>query len=116
MRGRRLALLAAIALSARVAYAVAFMRHYLPRAVARDAPAIDALIAQYHANGPVREPPLLAGKDLDRLRDLTAVLGNRTPQLAGDLRSRADAALRAVRIASHEATVISLLSAGEYLA
>lgn len=90
-------------------------RRAVEAAVSRDASAIDALLEQYHAHRSASEPPLLAEKDLDLIRDLTMVLGNRTPQLATDLRPRADAALRAVRVASHEANVISLLSAGEYL-
>jgi 4-amino-4-deoxy-L-arabinose transferase-like glycosyltransferase len=84
-------------------------------AVARDESAIDALIEQYRARVPAKEPPRLVQRDLDRIQDLTAVLGNRAPQVAGGLRPGVTDALRAVRVASHEANVISLLSAAEFL-
>jgi len=90
-------------------------RRAVATAVARDASAIDSLIAQYHALPPANGPPRLVEKDLDLIRDLTTVLGNRAPQVAGNLRPSVGDALRAIRVASHEATVISLLSAAEYI-
>jgi 4-amino-4-deoxy-L-arabinose transferase-like glycosyltransferase len=89
-------------------------RRAVETAVAQDASAIDLLVAQYQA-GRSNEPLRLVQKDLDLVRDLTTVLGNRTPQLAGDQRPRVADALRAIRVASHEANVISLLSAAEYI-
>jgi hypothetical protein len=90
-------------------------RRAIETAVAQDHSAIDALVAQYHARRSPNEPPRLVQKDLDIVQDLTTVLGNRTPQLGSDQRPRGADALRAIRIASHEARVISLLSAAEYL-
>jgi hypothetical protein len=84
-------------------------------AVARDTSAIDALIGQYRAGRTAREPPRLVQTDLDRVQDLTTVLGNRAPQVAGDLRPAVVDGLRAIRVASHEANVISLLSAAEFI-
>ena len=81
----------------------------------RDAPAIDALDAHYRARASSTEPPRLVQRDLDRIQDLTAVLGNRAPQVAGGLRPSVIDALRSVRVASHEANVISLLSAAEFI-
>lgn len=90
-------------------------RRALDAAVARDSSAIDALARQYHAGGSTNEPPRPVQQDLVRLQDLTTVLGNRTAQVPTGLRPIAADALRAVRIASHEANVIALLSAAEYL-
>jgi hypothetical protein len=90
-------------------------RRAVEAAIARDGTAITAVIGQYRDRHSANEPPRLDQNDIDRVRDLTVVLGNRTPQLAGDLRPRVADALRAVRVASHEANVMALLSAGEYL-
>jgi 4-amino-4-deoxy-L-arabinose transferase-like glycosyltransferase len=90
-------------------------RRAVEAAIARDGPAIVALVGQYHDRPSANEPPRLVQKDVDRIRDLTTVLGDRTPQLANDLRPRVADALRAVRVASHEANVMALLSAGEVL-
>jgi 4-amino-4-deoxy-L-arabinose transferase-like glycosyltransferase len=90
-------------------------RRAVADAVARDAPAIDALVEQYHARVSSTDPPRLVQADLDRIQDLATVLGNRAPQVAPDLRPSVADALRAVRVASHEANVISLLSAAEFL-
>ena len=90
-------------------------RRAVKHAVARDASAIDALVEQYHARVASTDPPRLVQADLDRIHDLATVLGNRAPQVATDLRSSVTDALRAIRVASHEANVISLLSAAEYL-
>jgi len=91
-------------------------RRAVGAAVARDASALDALDAQYRASRSANEPPQLAKVDLDRVRDLMTVLGDRAPQVASAVRPRVADALRAVRVASHEADVVGLLSAGEYLA
>jgi len=90
-------------------------RHAVTAAIARDASAIVALRDQYGASGASNEPPRLLKGDLDRLRDLMTVLGDRAPQVATSLRPRVADALRAVRLVSHESDVIGLLSAGEYL-
>jgi 4-amino-4-deoxy-L-arabinose transferase-like glycosyltransferase len=90
-------------------------RRSVETAVERDTSAIDALIRQYHAGRSASEPPRLVQKDLDRIQDLTTVLGNRAPQVATALRAKVAGGLRAIRIASHEANVISLLSAAEYI-
>jgi len=90
-------------------------RRAVEHAVVRDASAIDALVRQYHARASSTEPPRLVQQDLDRIQDLTAVLGNRTPRVAGSLHPSVIDALRTVRVASHEASVISLLSAAEFI-
>jgi hypothetical protein len=90
-------------------------RRAAANAVGRDASAIDALAAQYHAPVSSTDPPRLVQADLDRIQDLATVLGNGAPQVATRLRPSVTGALRAVRVVSHEANVISLLSAAEYL-
>jgi hypothetical protein len=90
-------------------------RRAVEAAIARDGPAITAVVGQYQDRHSANEPPRLDQKGIDLIRDLTTVLGNRTPQLATDLRPRVADALRAVRVASHEANVMVLLSAREYL-
>jgi hypothetical protein len=90
-------------------------RRDVAAAVATDGPAIGALRAQYRASRSANEPPQLLKADLNRLRDLMTVLGDRAPQVASNLRAPVADALRAVRVASHESDVIALLSAGEYL-
>ena len=90
-------------------------RRDVAAALARDAPAISALNAQYRASSSANQPPQLLQADLARVRDLMTVLGDRAPQVASNLRAPVVDALRAVRVASHESDVIALLSAGEYL-
>jgi len=90
-------------------------RRAVATAVAQDTFAIDALVAQYQAGRSSAEPPRLVQRDVDLVRHLTTVLGNRAPQLAGNQQPRVADALRAIRVASREANVISLLSAAEYI-
>ena len=90
-------------------------RRAVETAVARDVSAIDALVAEYKTGRSAGEPPRLVQKDLDLIQNLTTVLGNRTPQVAVGMRPSVGDALRAVRVVSHEANVISLLSAAEYI-
>jgi 4-amino-4-deoxy-L-arabinose transferase-like glycosyltransferase len=90
-------------------------RRAVEAAITRDASAIDALAGQYRAARSASEPPRLLDRDLARIHDLMTVLGQRAPQVKTHLRPSVADALRPIRIASHEADVISLLSIGEYL-
>jgi 4-amino-4-deoxy-L-arabinose transferase-like glycosyltransferase len=90
-------------------------RRAVETAAALDVPALSALVDQYHAGPSAKEPPRLLPRDLDRARGLLAVLDNRVAQVPRNLRPHVAEALRALRIASHEADVTSLLSAAEYL-
>jgi 4-amino-4-deoxy-L-arabinose transferase-like glycosyltransferase len=83
-------------------------------AVARNASAIDAILADYRTSTSAHRPPRFAPADLDRARRLRGSLGNAAADLDGSSRERVAAALRAVRILVHETEVIALLSAGEY--
>ena len=83
-------------------------------AVAHDEPALDTLAVQYRSGLDARTPPRLRQQDLSRVSDLMTVLGDRAPQVSTGFRPRVAAALRDVRVASHEAEVIALLSVGEY--
>jgi 4-amino-4-deoxy-L-arabinose transferase-like glycosyltransferase len=89
-------------------------RRAVETAVRRDAPAIDALATQFRAYRSASEPPRLLPPDLERVHDLVTVLGQRVPQVTTHLRPYVADALRSIRVASHEADVISLLSIGEY--
>jgi hypothetical protein len=60
--------------------------------------------------------PRVTKAEVEQLRDLVAVLGSRAPEVDGDTRGRVNDALRAVRVATHEVDVISLLGFGEYVA
>ena len=83
--------------------------------MSRDAAAIDAFARAYRTGVGTGEPPRLLRVDIDRGHALVTVLGNGAPQVASSLHAPVVAALRAVRVASHEADVIGLLGVGEYL-
>jgi 4-amino-4-deoxy-L-arabinose transferase-like glycosyltransferase len=90
-------------------------RHAVESAAARDTPALSALVSEYRTRRTSSEPPRLLPRDLDRARDLLAVLDSRASQVPASLTPRVAEALPALRVAYHEAEVISLLSAAEYI-
>jgi 4-amino-4-deoxy-L-arabinose transferase-like glycosyltransferase len=84
-------------------------------AVARDAPALAHLrlaLQDAQASG---APPRFAQDDLDRTQDLVQVLGGTGPAAAPALRRRVADALRPLRVARLESTVLAELSAAELL-
>jgi 4-amino-4-deoxy-L-arabinose transferase-like glycosyltransferase len=90
-------------------------RSALVSALARDDTAIESLTREYHQGEAADQPPQLQRGDLNRVRDLMTVLGDRAPQVPRSLRTSVGQALRSVRVVSHEADVIGLLSVGEEL-
>lgn len=90
-------------------------RRAVETAVTRDAPSVNALASQLRAYRFASAPPRLLERDLVRVRDLMTVLGQRAPQVDSELRPYVTDSLLAIRVATHEAEVISLLSIGEYL-
>lgn len=90
-------------------------RRAVETAAARDAPALRALVSEYRAGRTSSEPLRLLRRDLDRAHDLLAVLDSRAPQVPANVRPHVAEALRALRVGSHEADIISLLSAAEYI-
>jgi len=84
-------------------------------AAERDGAALGALAADYRSARSARRLPQFDHTDLDRTRDLVTTLGQRAPQVGSGLRGRVGDALRATRVAAHEADVIALLSAAEDL-
>ena len=90
-------------------------RQAVADAVTQDADSLNALTQQYRASRSSGEPPRLRKEDVDRVRHLMDVLGERAPQVAPSLMTPVANALRTVRVASHEADVVSLLSAAELI-
>jgi 4-amino-4-deoxy-L-arabinose transferase-like glycosyltransferase len=90
-------------------------RRDIAAALVRDAHAVDALAADYQSSRARHQPPLLAKRTTDQLRDLTTILGQRAPQVAPSDERSVEQALYEARITSHEADIIGILSAGEYL-
>jgi hypothetical protein len=90
-------------------------RRDITAALARDTPAVDALAADYRASRARHDPPQFTKQTLAQLQDLRTTLGQRAPQVAGAEKTNLDQALLPTRVASHEADIIALLSAGEYL-